>query len=319
MRIRKKKWARPELAACPFYVHEPKTAAGTWGERFKKQQPIHLDLGCGKCTFLAKLAHREKDVNFIGIDISEDILGVARRNIEAEFGEEPVENVNLLSYNIEKLDTLFSPDEKAARIYVNFCNPWQKAGDHKRRLTDTRQLNTYKKVLAPGGELWFKTDNTDLYLATQRYLAEAGFEILCKTDALHSEDAPGNIQSEHEVMFTAEGIKTNVTLIFSANQALLAARAGATYVSPFLGRLDDISTRGVDLIREIVEIFDVAGIDTEIIAASVRNPIHVTDCALAGADIATVPYNVIVQMTKHPLTDAGIAKFQADYKAVFGE
>ena len=197
MRIRKKKWARPELAACPFYVHEPKTAAGTWGERFKKQQPIHLDLGCGKCTFLAKLAHREKDVNFIGIDISEDILGVARRNIEAEFGEEPVENVNLLSYNIEKLDTLFSPDEKAARIYVNFCNPWQKAGDHKRRLTHTRQLNTYKKVLAPGGELWFKTDNTDLYLATQRYLAEAGFEILCKTDDLHSEDAPGNIQSEH--------------------------------------------------------------------------------------------------------------------------
>ena len=179
---------------------------------FKKQQPIHLDLGCGKCTFLAKLAHREKDVNFIGIDISEDILGVARRNIEAEFGEEPVENVNLLSYNIEKLDTLFAPDEKAARIYVNFCNPWQKAGDHKRRLTHTRQLNTYKKVLAPGGELWFKTDNTDLYLATQRYLAEAGFEILCKTDDLHSEDAPGNIQSEHEVMFTAEGIKTKAII-----------------------------------------------------------------------------------------------------------
>lgn len=212
MRIRKKKWARPELAACPFYVHEPKTAAGTWGERFKKQQPIHLDLGCGKCTFLAKLAHREKDVNFIGIDISEDILGVARRNMEAEFDEEPVENVNLLSYNIEKLDTLFAPDEKAARIYVNFCNPWQKAGDHKRRLTHTRQLNTYKKVLAPGGELWFKTDNTDLYLATQRYLAEAGFEILCKTDDLHSEDAPGNIQSEHEVMFTAEGIKTKAII-----------------------------------------------------------------------------------------------------------
>ena len=145
-------------------------------------------------------------------DISEDILGVARRNIEAEFGEEPVENVNLLSYNIEKLDTLFAPDEKAARIYVNFCNPWQKAGDHKRRLTHTRQLNTYKKVLAPGGELWFKTDNTDLYLATQRYLAEAGFEILCKTDDLHSEDAPGNIQSEHEVMFTAEGIKTKAII-----------------------------------------------------------------------------------------------------------
>lgn len=121
-------------------------------------------------------------------------------------------------------------------------------------------------------------------------------------------------------VLASEGIKTNVTLIFTANQALLAARAGATYVSPFLGRLDDISVRGVDLIREIAEIFDVAGdIDTRIIAASIRNPIHVTDCALAGADIATVPYAVIEQMTKHPLTDAGIVKFQADYKAVFGE
>ena len=118
---------------------------------------------------------------------------------------------------------------------------------------------------------------------------------------------------------SAEGIKTNVTLIFSANQALLAAEAGATYVSPFLGRLDDISQPGIDLVRTIADIFDIYGYETEIIAASVRNPIHVTDCALAGADIATVPYKVIEQMTKHPLTDQGIEKFQADYKAVFGE
>jgi len=120
-------------------------------------------------------------------------------------------------------------------------------------------------------------------------------------------------------VLASEGIKTNVTLIFSANQALLAARAGATYVSPFLGRLDDISQPGIDLIRTIAEIFNIYGLETEIIAASVRNPIHVTDCALAGADIATVPYSVIATMTKHPLTDQGIAKFQADYKAVFGE
>ena len=120
-------------------------------------------------------------------------------------------------------------------------------------------------------------------------------------------------------VLTAEGIKTNVTLIFSANQALLAAEAGATYVSPFLGRLDDISQPGIDLIRTIADIFDIYGYSTEIIAASVRNPIHVTDCALAGADIATVPYAVIENMTKNPLTDQGIAKFQADYKAVFGE
>ena len=117
----------------------------------------------------------------------------------------------------------------------------------------------------------------------------------------------------------SEGIKVNVTLIFSANQALLAARAGAAYVSPFLGRLDDISQRGVDLIREISDIFAVTDLEPQIIAASVRNPIHVTDCALAGADIATVPYAVIEQMVKHPLTTAGIEKFQADYRAVFGE
>lgn len=117
----------------------------------------------------------------------------------------------------------------------------------------------------------------------------------------------------------AEGIKTNVTLVFTSAQALLAARAGASYVSPFLGRLDDISMPGIDLIYDITEIFQIHNIETEIIAASVRNPIHVIDCAKAGADIATVPYKVLEQMTKHPLTDQGIAKFQADYKAVFGE
>ena len=120
-------------------------------------------------------------------------------------------------------------------------------------------------------------------------------------------------------VLAAEGIKTNVTLIFTPAQAILAARAGATYVSPFLGRLDDISSMGVTLIEEIVQIFDNYDLDTEIICASVRNPIHVIDCALAGADIATVPYKVIEQMTKHPLTDQGSEKFKADYEAVFGK
>lgn len=121
-------------------------------------------------------------------------------------------------------------------------------------------------------------------------------------------------------VLASEGIKCNVTLIFSANQALLAAKAGAAYVSPFLGRLDDISMPGIDLIQTIADMFaNYPEINTEIIAASVRNPIHVTDCALAGADIATVPYSVIEQMTKHPLTDQGIEKFQKDYIAVFGK
>lgn len=120
-------------------------------------------------------------------------------------------------------------------------------------------------------------------------------------------------------VLSADGIRTNVTLIFNAAQALLAARAGATYVSPFLGRLDDISMPGIDLIDQITEIFMMHDIETQIIAASIRNPIHVIDCARAGADIATVPYQMLVQMTKHPLTDQGIEKFQADYRAVFGE
>jgi transaldolase len=120
-------------------------------------------------------------------------------------------------------------------------------------------------------------------------------------------------------VLTSEGIAVNVTLIFSANQAVLAARAGATYVSPFLGRLDDISTPGIQLIQDIVDIFSNYDIQTEIICASIRNPIHFTDCALAGADIATVPYKVIEQMIHHPLTDQGIEKFKKDYEAVFGK
>ncbi len=114
--------------------------------------------------------------------------------------------------------------------------------------------------------------------------------------------------------FSEKGIKTNCTLIFSANQALLAARAGATFVSPFLGRMDDIGNVGMTLINEIVQIFDIHGIDTEIIAASIRHPIHVTEGALEGAHIATIPYKVLKQMLKHPLTDIGIEKFNSDWE-----
>ena len=120
-------------------------------------------------------------------------------------------------------------------------------------------------------------------------------------------------------VLASEGVKTNVTLIFSATQALLAANAGATYVSPFLGRVDDISMIGMDLVRDIAEIFAIHGIETEIIAASVRNPIHVIEAAKAGADIATVPYDLVKQMLKHPLTDQGLEKFKADWAAAFGD
>lgn len=121
-------------------------------------------------------------------------------------------------------------------------------------------------------------------------------------------------------VLSAEGIHTNVTLVFSASQALLAARAGATYVSPFLGRLDDISTDGIALIQDIEDIFQMyPDIETEVICASVRHPMHIVECAKTGADIATVPYKVLLQMVKHPLTDIGIERFRKDYEAVFGK
>ncbi|MCE5220666.1 MAG: fructose-6-phosphate aldolase [Clostridium sp.] len=120
-------------------------------------------------------------------------------------------------------------------------------------------------------------------------------------------------------VLSKEGIKTNVTLIFSVTQALLAANAGSTYVSPFLGRIDDISMDGMKLVRNIADIFAIHGIETEIIAASVRNPIHVIQAAQAGADISTIPYSLVMQMIKHPLTDQGLEKFKADWAAAFGK
>lgn len=162
------------------------------------------------------------------------------------------------------------------------------------------------------GEVKATTTNADDMIAEGREIAAIHPNMVVKI--------PMTIEGLKAVkVLSREGIKTNVTLIFTANQALLAACAGATYVSPFLGRLDDINVKGTNLIQEIVQIFASSDIETKIIAASIRNPIHLMECALAGVDIATVPYGVIEQMTKHPLTDAGIKKFQKDYEMVFGK
>lgn len=162
------------------------------------------------------------------------------------------------------------------------------------------------------GEVKATTTDAENIIAEARQIAKIHPNMVVKIPMTDEGLKAVNVLSK-------EGIKTNVTLIFNATQALFAAKAGATYVSPFLGRLDDISTPGIDLIRTISDIFHIHGIETEIICASVRNPIHIVDCALAGADIATVPYKVIEQCIKHPLTDAGIEKFKKDYIAVFGE
>ncbi len=210
---------------------------------------------------------------------------------------------------------------------------------------DTANVEDIKSV-NDMGVICGVTTNPSLIAKEGRDFKEVVREIASIVDGpisgeVNSDDAEGMIEEAMEIVeihpnmvvkipMTAEGlkavkvlaskgIKTNVTLIFSANQALLAARAGATYVSPFLGRLDDISTNGMDLIRTVAEIFDIHGIDTEIIAASVRHPMHVTDAALAGAHIATVPAKLVYQMLNHPLTDQGIEKFKKDWADAFGD
>ena len=198
---------------------------------------------------------------------------------------------------------------------------------------DTANVEDIKRV-NDMGVICGVTTNPSLIAKEGRDFTEVVREIASIVDGpisgeVNSDDAEGMIAEAMEIVKihpnmvvkipkTGEGIKTNVTLIFSANQALLAARAGATYVSPFLGRLDDISTNGMDLIRTVAEIFDIHGIETEIIAASVRHPMHVTDAALAGAHIATVPAKLIDQMLNHPLTTQGIEKFKKDWADAFG-
>ena len=132
---------------------------------------------------------------------------MGRRNIQSVFGEEQPDNVLLCYYNIEKLPSLFQEGEGIQRLYINFCNPWPAARHHKRRLTHTRQLFSYRPLLEENGEIWFKTDSDDLYLATKRYFSEAGFRIFYDTKDLHAQNDPDNVETEHELMFAAQGIK----------------------------------------------------------------------------------------------------------------
>lgn len=210
MRIRRKKWARPELEKSEYFINNPKEMKNKWKNYFKNNKnPIHLELGCGKGVFLADLAVENQNINYIAIDIKSDILGYARRNIEKVYTEhnQKVENVVLTAYNIEQILEIFGENDKIERIYINFCNPWPKAKHNKRRLTHVKQLELYKKILKQNGEIYFKTDDDDLYFATLKYLKESGFDIFYKTTDLHNDKNEKNILTEHEIMFMKEGIK----------------------------------------------------------------------------------------------------------------
>ena len=193
---------------CSYYVTEPETYRGRWREFFGNDHPIELEVGCGKCTFIAEKAMRNPDVNYIAVDIKNDMLGVGRRNIERLFeptGHSPT-NIALVRYNVEMLDRVIAEEDGVGRLYINFCNPWPRLKHKKRRLTYPRKLLMYKAFLTPDAKVFFKTDDDGLFDDSLEYFLFAGYEITYVTRDLHNSDISDNIVTEHEKMFSDEGV-----------------------------------------------------------------------------------------------------------------
>ena len=212
MRIRKKKWAAPELSVCDFFVKNPEEHAGKWRAAFKKDQPLCLEIGCGKGGFACQFALQNPDINLIAVDIKIDMLGVGRRTIVKLFEEngrtqDDIDNLLLVNYNVEQLDKIITPEDKIERLFINFCNPWPRERHKKRRLTYPRKLEMYKSFLKPDAEIRFKTDDDGLFEESVEYFNECGYEITYITRDLHQSGFEGNIMTEHERMFSEEGKK----------------------------------------------------------------------------------------------------------------
>ena len=210
MRIRTKPWAKKELEECNFYINNPEINKGKWNEYFKNENPIHMELGCGKGSFIAELATQNLNINYIAVDMIEAMLGLAKRNIESKYNEkniDEIKNIALVRQNIERIDMMLDKSDIIDRIYINFCNPWPRGKHNKRRLTHTRQLEKYKVFLREGAEIHFKTDDDTLFESSIKYFENSGFEILELTYDVHSENIEDNIETEHEKMFSEQGIK----------------------------------------------------------------------------------------------------------------
>lgn len=210
MRIRFKPWARPELEASNFYIDNPEEYKGKWKELFNNNNPIYLELGCGKGNFISNLAVKHEDINFIAIDLVDAMLGLAKRNIESSYqmANKEINNVYITRYDIERIFNIFNKEDEISRIYINFCNPWPRGKHHKKRLTHIRQLEKYREFLKDNGEIYFKTDDDSLFSDSLSYFDKSGFEIIDKTFDLENElDFWENIMTEHEKMFMEQGIK----------------------------------------------------------------------------------------------------------------
>ena len=204
--MRRKPWTEIELAACPYFVEAPSTHIGRWSGFFKSEQPMMLEIGCGKGVATVKLAHENPGVNLVAIDEVRHVLAVTARNARAEYGEDPIDNLVLSAVDAMMIHDTFDARDAFERIYISFPNPWdERAKHHKRRLTHTRQLMQYRAFLKPGGEIWFKTDDDALFTASKRYFREAGFDIAYLTDDLHASGFAPNYISEHEALYASQG------------------------------------------------------------------------------------------------------------------
>lgn len=208
MRIRRKPWARPELAACPFCIDQPQEKRGNWEAQFPVKQPLYLELGCGKGTFVSIKASQNPQINFMAVDIKSDILGLTKRRVEEAYRliDKPADNVLIFAYDIERIGEVLSPEDKVQRIYINFCNPWPKKKHKKKRLTHPRQLRQYMQFLEQDGEIWFKTDSDELFEESLEYFKLCGFEESFITRDLAASGFSENILTEHEQMFMEQGL-----------------------------------------------------------------------------------------------------------------
>lgn len=225
MRMKFKPWAREELETSPFYIDNPQDMKNKWKTVFKKEQPLHLELGCGKGNFIAKLSKENQNINYIAVDLVDAMLGMAKRNVEAAYGirqstvaeiveneiekQKIINNLKLTRYDIERIDNIFGKDDIIERIYINFCNPWPRGKHHKKRLTHERQLEKYKNFL--NGEIFFKTDDDNLFEDSIKYFERSGYIIEDMTYDLANKvnfwKVHDNIETEHEKMFKEQGIK----------------------------------------------------------------------------------------------------------------
>ena len=211
MRIRRKPWAKQELEEAKFYIDDPIIYKGEWKQQFEdSSKPLYLEIGCGKGSFISKIASRHQENNYIAADMIEAMLGLSKRNIETEYANNNLEvkNLLLIRMNAERILDIFAENDTVERIYINFCNPWPRGKHKKRRLTHTRQLANYKTFLdKEKGEIYFKTDNDELFEESIEYFKEEGFEITKITHDLHIEMIFEDIRTEHEQMFSEQGIK----------------------------------------------------------------------------------------------------------------